>query len=146
MICAGWVEAATTTRGRLVVIDDGGDPTLVLVADSGFRLELKRRENGNGASQVKIGSVQGTWWVPAREPSDREGQRWFPGKGPNIGREHWWLPMWCVAALSAVAAGLTEWFQRRHERRARVGRCPACNYNRAGLAADVVCPECGKLP
>jgi hypothetical protein len=25
-------------------------------------------------------------------------------------------------------------------------RCPTCHYDRTGLAAGVVCPECGKLP
>jgi hypothetical protein len=28
-------------------------------------------------------------------------------------------------------------------RAARLNRCPKCNYDRAGIAADAVCPECG---
>jgi len=28
-------------------------------------------------------------------------------------------------------------------RRARIGCCPKCNYDRAGLAPGSVCPECG---
>jgi hypothetical protein len=31
----------------------------------------------------------------------------------------------------------------RRWRRRRAGRCPACGYDRAGLAAGAVCPECG---
>lgn len=30
--------------------------------------------------------------------------------------------------------------------RRRKGRCPICNYNRAGLAATTPCPECGTTP
>jgi hypothetical protein len=29
-------------------------------------------------------------------------------------------------------------------RRARVGLCPKCGYNLAGLASDALCPECGE--
>lgn len=28
----------------------------------------------------------------------------------------------------------------------RAGHCPVCNYDRAGIATDAVCPECGKQP
>lgn len=31
----------------------------------------------------------------------------------------------------------------RRRRRRRAGRCPRCGYDRAGLAAGAVCPECG---
>lgn len=37
-------------------------------------------------------------------------------------------------------------FAVRERRRRRLGRCPACNYNRVGLATDAVCPECGVAP
>ncbi len=53
------------------------------------------------------------------------------------------LPLWLPAGawmLLTLAAWRPEIVARR---RARAGRCLACNYDRAGLAAGVVCPECG---
>jgi hypothetical protein len=38
---------------------------------------------------------------------------------------------------------LSEWFARR---RARLNLCPKCNYDRAGIGAGAVCPECGDIP
>jgi len=49
-------------------------------------------------------------------------------------------------ALPAIAICIVAW--RRNARRRRLiaaGFCP-CGYNRAGLAAGVVCPECGAAP
>jgi rubrerythrin len=51
-----------------------------------------------------------------------------------------------VLALAFIALGIFISFRRRKmARRARAGLnlCPKCNYDRAGLAKDVVCPECG---
>jgi len=31
----------------------------------------------------------------------------------------------------------------RGERAARLNLCPKCGYDRAGIAAESVCPECG---
>ena len=36
--------------------------------------------------------------------------------------------------------------RRRRQHRIRAGLCLACGYDRAGLAAGSVCPECGKQP
>ncbi len=45
-----------------------------------------------------------------------------------------------AGVLLGVVEGLAS--ARRRVRRAR-GRCPSCNYDRRGLAADAACPECG---
>ncbi|MFN0136357.1 MAG: hypothetical protein ACKVS9_09615 [Phycisphaerae bacterium] len=50
-----------------------------------------------------------------------------------------WMPT-CVALLVAIAAWRLE---ARACRRAGAGRCPNCDYDRTGLAAGWVCPECG---
>ncbi len=53
-----------------------------------------------------------------------------------------WLPAVAVAATTSVAWRLDTLARRR----ARVGFCLKCNYDRTGLAAGAVCPECGRLP
>lgn len=41
-------------------------------------------------------------------------------------------------------SGIAWWLDRRDRcRRARVDLCPECNYERTGLVAGAVCPECG---
>jgi hypothetical protein len=53
------------------------------------------------------------------------------------------LPLWMAvvpALLVTLAAGRLDTLARR---RARPNLCPKCNYDRAGIAKDAVCPECG---
>jgi hypothetical protein len=50
----------------------------------------------------------------------------------------WPLPLACV--LVTAAAWRLDTLARRRE---RAGRCPNCRYDRTGLAAGAVCPECG---
>ena len=62
-------------------------------------------------------------------------------------------PLWPGFALNsvifaAVGYGLSRlsrslYLRNRHRRRSRAGKCPECNYDRTGLAAGAVCPECG---
>ena len=47
------------------------------------------------------------------------------------------------AALLSTPAALL-WYADR--RRSAPGRCPKCNYDRAGLDPHAKCPECGALP
>jgi hypothetical protein len=55
--------------------------------------------------------------------------------------------MVCVPlALATVLAWRLDWLDARAARRARLNLCPKCNYDRAGIAKDAVCPECGALP
>jgi hypothetical protein len=49
--------------------------------------------------------------------------------------------------LAALVVSLVAWYMESFAgRRARVGTCVECGYDRAGLAAGAVCPECGSLP
>lgn len=53
------------------------------------------------------------------------------------------VPLWVVAALVGVPA-IWLWLRDGRLRRAiAAGRCASCGYDRAGLAHDAVCPECG---
>lgn len=53
------------------------------------------------------------------------------------------IPFWLIAAVLGMAA-IRLWMPIREEtKRAKAGRCARCNYDRAGLANDAPCPECG---
>ena len=60
------------------------------------------------------------------------------GMGPTI-----LVPLWMLAVFALIPT----WFAWRRDalanRRVRLNLCPKCNYDRTGLAAGAVCPECG---
>jgi hypothetical protein len=55
------------------------------------------------------------------------------------------VPLWIVFLLAAAPTGVM--FYRDHSaarrRRRGLNLCPKCNYDRAGIARDAKCPECG---
>ncbi len=56
-----------------------------------------------------------------------------------------WVPLWMIwmpVAAVTLLAWLTDIGNRRRSRRRR-GFCAICGYDRAGIPADAVCPECG---
>ena len=53
------------------------------------------------------------------------------------------IPLWSVLVLALIPTGSAWRLDTLARRRARVGLCAMCNYDRAGLAAGAVCPECG---
>jgi hypothetical protein len=56
------------------------------------------------------------------------------------------FPLWTVVA-PAIAITCAAWrLDTLARRRARIGHCPACNYDRRGLPAASPCPECGAVP
>lgn len=61
------------------------------------------------------------------------------------------LPIWRGLLLDvtvlAVPFVIVQWSAGawRASRRRRRGRCPVCNYDREGIAAESACPECGEL-
>jgi hypothetical protein len=63
---------------------------------------------------------------------------------PKYGVLRWIrVPLWWLA-LPALLATLTAWrVDTLARRRARLNLCPKCNYDRAGIGAGAVCPECG---
>ena len=57
-----------------------------------------------------------------------------------------WIPLWPLL-LIAMLSTLTAWrLDTLARRRARLNLCPKCDYDRTGLAAGAVCPECGVAP
>jgi hypothetical protein len=68
------------------------------------------------------------WWVNA----DRDWtNRWV------------WIPLWMPLVISLGVTAAAWRLEVLARRRARVGKCAACGYDRAGLKAGAVCPECG---
>jgi hypothetical protein len=53
------------------------------------------------------------------------------------------FPLWpLVVVLGPLAVGLYL-LDRRRSRREQAGQCERCGYDRAGLATEAACPECG---
>jgi hypothetical protein len=90
--------------------------------------------NGDGRSMP-------TWWWGwhfYRIPAGFD--LWFSYKGEY----DWSVPLWVlIAPLGASTALAWRADARAHNARARLNLCPKCNYDRAGIAADANCPECG---
>jgi hypothetical protein len=66
----------------------------------------------------------------------------------SVASTHPWVfvPLWMPFAPLALAAGALWYPGVRLTWRRRRGSCLTCGYSRQGLAADVVCPECGSVP
>ncbi len=61
----------------------------------------------------------------------------------GIRGEHYAVPIWMLASGGLLGTVCMIRFDSLARRRARIGLCPKYRYDRAGLAADAVCPECG---
>jgi hypothetical protein len=87
-------------------------------------------------------------WIPSGVL--RPHNRAAPFGGGGFGREYGFptgvLPVGFAVNTAVYGAA---WYlllaipSARRKRRERRGLCAACRYNRAGLAADTACPECG---
>ncbi len=60
----------------------------------------------------------------------------------------WWFlfPLWVPISLFLLPTIIAWRLDTLAHRRARLNLCPKCNYDRAGIAAEAVCPECGAKP
>jgi hypothetical protein len=56
------------------------------------------------------------------------------------------IPLWMFALPWAILTAVFWRWDALARRRARLNLCPACNYDRRGLPAASVCPECGAAP
>jgi hypothetical protein len=95
-----------------------------------------------------VGAGGGCWFVGKDPVIASLGTVWLPNQQPewwfafHSFANDWWLqvPIWAVALPMAAWTALAF---RSARRRARPGGCPACGYDRTGLAPEAVCPECG---
>ncbi len=54
------------------------------------------------------------------------------------------LPLWILTSVGMLASATAWRLDTLARRRAKIGACPGCSYDRTGLAATAPCPECGK--
>ena len=54
-----------------------------------------------------------------------------------------YIPLWAPVVATSFVSYCAWRLDTLSRRRARVGLCPKCNYDRTGLAVGAVCPECG---
>ncbi len=93
-------------------------------------------------AQMKAMGLAHTWEVVA---VDGPFHWWFHAlTAPGVRVVH--LPLWLPCLLSLLATAAAWRADAKYLRRVREGGCPACGYDRAGLAAGSLCPECGKQP
>jgi hypothetical protein len=63
----------------------------------------------------------------------------FTSKGISLS-----VPLWSPAiACLILTLGIWQYVTLARRRVLRLNLCPKCNYDRTGLAAGAVCPECG---
>ena len=53
------------------------------------------------------------------------------------------FPLWPLVVVLTCTTAAAWRLDTLARRRARLNLCPKCNYDRTGLAAGAVCPECG---
>jgi hypothetical protein len=115
--------SATVERGSLMVVYDT-DPPIPLVGNGVWLNGRIGWVAGNARASV-------TWWFHSTAFA-----------GTRVYR----LPLWALLAPVCIVADTAWRLDRRARRRARIGYCPACNYDRRGIPAASVCPECGAAP
>jgi len=81
-----------------------------------------------------------------RIETDPVPNQWWFDWGTTARGDHCRVPLWFPTLLSLLATAAAWRADAKYLRRSRVGLCAGCGYDRAGLAAGAVCPECGKQP
>jgi hypothetical protein len=56
------------------------------------------------------------------------------------------VPLWPIALIFVVPTLIAWRLDTLARRRARIGNCTTCNYDRRGLPGASPCPECGAVP
>src|SRR5262245_48095145 len=85
------------------------------------------------------------YWGNALFVHDRvpawSGWAWWPRF--QWANRRYMMPLWIPLVLTALPAGLLWRVEIGARRRGRAGKCTSCGYDRGGLGAGALCPECG---
>jgi hypothetical protein len=130
---------------------------LLVVVWIGSRWRMAGYMRGSVMVQARVGCLDIA--IQSRPAPQRMwGWHMLSDKAPHL---QWWysidndpvfktwrgeFPVWWLA-MPAAAISLTAWrLDTLASRGARLNLCPKCNYDRAGIAGDAKCPECGAMP
>jgi hypothetical protein len=72
--------------------------------------------------------------------------KWWIEQGSVVRFDWLFVPLWLPAVIASIAAAFAWRLDAVARRRLRSQLCSTCRYDRAGIGAEAVCPECGKLP
>lgn len=78
-----------------------------------------------------------------RRWDDRVEFRWRPAMASSYMGPTMECPLWMPAAVVAIVTLFAWRLDASAGRRGRLNLCPKCGYDRAGIAGDARCPECG---
>jgi len=99
--------------------------------------------------RVVIGRQNLVWWIINSRPYPGDTSDWYPfdGKRWFVWKDSMtWavgIPLWVFIAVCAGGTACAWRLDAVVLRRVRVDLCPKCDYDRTGLSAGAVCPECG---
>ncbi len=135
---AWWVAVWAARDGHLILIGSG---RAVYAHEPRFLTGGLRPGWSFGQSGVPL-SPSAARGFPRRKPEFR----WWFGTSDSTRRTGSALPLWCPALLMVIPTTLAWRFDLLARRRARIGACPTCGYDRRGITGDLSCPECGTQP
>ena len=137
-----WASAAATALLLVTWIASGW--CAVSWQSSGLRYRLMLQSGRVGFAEIyaQLPPRARGWHFAVQERSFA--WMWARYAGRNFDAR--WVPLW-APTLGAVLASAIAWrVGTLGRRRARRNLCPTCGYDRSGLAAGAVCPECGSKP
>ena len=125
----------------------GGQPSdIVFHWSAGWPLRCLECTKDVDVKAAQVGPIEGglaapRWIVPSRPQTPFEfmlGGTFLPTRPIAVGFMGDVL-VYSIPAMLLISAASAA----RQVMRSRTGRCPSCNYDRRGLAAESKCPECG---